>query len=253
MGKRNLKNDILLHMNTKDYLIGELVAQDYRSAAVFEKYGIDFCCKGNVTLTEVCDKKGIDIKTILEDLEKIKSDTNNQDSGYNSWSLDLLTDYIEKKHHKYVEEKIPIIKQYLEKICVVHGNQHPELFQIKELFSQSAGELAVHMKKEELVLFPYIRKMVATKQDTRSLFPSHFGTVKNPINMMKHEHDREGDIFRRIAELSDNYIAPADACNTYKVAFAMLKEFEADLHLHIHLENNILFPKSIELEKEVIK
>lgn len=236
----------------ENQIIGELVAQDYRTASVFKKYGIDFCCQGNRTIKDACEKKKIDIQEVLNDLNKL---TNAQPEGtvdYQSWPLDLLADYIEKKHHRYVEEKIQEIKPYLHKICSVHGERHPELFEINELFNAAAGELAMHMKKEELVLFPFIRKMQKAKQENIKLEAPHFGTVQNPIQMMMNEHTTEGDRFRKIEELSNNYTPPQDACNTYSVTFALLKEFEQDLHLHIHLENNILFPKAIKMEKSLI-
>lgn len=230
--------------------IGQFVAEDFRTAAVFNKYGIDFCCKGDRTLDEVCEKRGIKVNTLLNDLQVVLNSTTNQAMDYKSWPLDLLVDYIEKKHHRYVEDKTPVLLQFLHKLCSVHGERHPELLKIYDLFKASSGELAAHMKKEELVLFPFIKKMVKAKSSDDSIQLPQFGTVENPIAMMKHEHDTEGSRFRKIAELSNNYNPPADACNTYKVTFAMLDEFEKDLHLHIHLENNILFPQAIELEKQ---
>lgn len=232
--------------------IGQFVADDYRTATVFESYGIDFCCKGNKSIDEVCEAKGINKQELIQKIKDATSSSSNTGTDYKTWPLDLLADYIEKKHHRYVEEKTPIIKQYLEKICSVHGGHHPELFEIKDLFFQSAGELAAHMKKEELILFPFIRKLVAAKQ-TGVAPQAGFGSVQNPIKMMMHEHDNEGERFRRIAELTQNYTPPSDACNTYKVTFAFIKEFEDDLHLHIHLENNILFPSSIEMEESFAK
>lgn len=229
--------------------IGQMVAEDYRTAEVFQAFGIDFCCKGNKTIDEVCAAKSINKNTLLQDLTEATQKETDNTSNYNSWPLDLLADYIEKKHHRYVESKTPVLQQYLDKICTVHGKQHPELFQIRDLFNQSAGELAAHMKKEELILFPFIRKMAVAKQENQAAPVPPFGTVQSPINNMKHEHDTEGELFRKISELSNNYMPPADACNSYKVTFLLLKEFEADLHLHIHLENNILFPKSIEMEQ----
>jgi regulator of cell morphogenesis and NO signaling len=172
-------------------------------------------------------------------------------ADYQNWPLDLLADYIEKKHHRYVEAKTLEIKPYLEKICRVHGERHPELLEINEHFNATAGELAKHMKKEELILFPYVRKMVKAEHDKAKLDTPGFGTVKNPIQMMMDEHTTEGDRFRKIEELSNNYTPPEDVCNTYRVTIALLKEFEQDLHLHIHLENNILFPRAIELEKKL--
>jgi regulator of cell morphogenesis and NO signaling len=150
-----------------------------------------------------------------------------------------------------VEEKSMEIVPYLNKICEVHGEAHPELFEIKALFNASVEVLAEHMKKEELDLFPYIQKMVQAKQDGNKITTPSFGSIENLIRIMEEEHTLEGDRFRQIEELSKHYIPPLDACNTYRVAIALLKEFEDDLHLHIHLENNILFPKSIKLEKEV--
>ena len=236
----------------ENQIIGELVAKDYRTASVFKKYSIDFCCQGNRTIQDACDKKNIDSKKVLEDLDTLVQTKSEATTDYQSWPLDLLADYIEKKHHRYVQDKTLEIQPYLDKICRVHGEHHPELFEIKNEFNASAGELAAHMKKEELILFPFIRKMVKVKQENSNVEAANFGTVKNPIQMMMDEHTVEGNRFRRIEELSNNYTPPQDACNTYRVSFALLKEFEQDLHLHIHLENNILFPKAVEIENDLI-
>lgn len=236
----------------ENQIIGELVAKDYRTASVFKKYSIDFCCQGNRTIEEACEKKNIDTKKVLEDLVAMMEAKSESTTDYQSWPLDLLADYIEKKHHRYVQEKTLEIQPYLDKICKVHGERHPELLKIKEEFNASAGELAAHMKKEELILFPFIRKMTKAKLENAKVDAAHFGTVKNPIQMMMNEHTVEGHRFMKIEELTNNYTPPQDACNTYRVSFALLKEFEQDLHLHIHLENNILFPKAIEIEKELI-
>ena len=233
-------------------IIGELVAQDYRAASVFKKYGIDFCCQGNRTIEDACVAKNLDSKSVVTDLNSINQKRDTGSTDYQSWPLDLLADYIEKKHHRYVQEKTLEIQPYLDKICKVHGKQHPELFEIKNEFDASAGELAAHMKKEELILFPLVKKMVKAKMEGAKVDAAHFGTVKNPIQMMMDEHTVEGERFRKIEGLSNHYTPPQDACNTYRVTFALLKEFEQDLHLHIHLENNILFPKAIEMEKEII-
>lgn len=235
---------------TKSPTIGSFVANDYRTAAVFQKYGIDFCCKGGKTIDEVCEKKKINTGQLMNELDEITRQPDNQVTDFQSWPADLLADYIEKKHHRYIEQVTPSLKQFLEKLCKVHGSNHPELFEINKEFNASAGELAAHMKKEELILFPYVRKMVAAKNSNQQPAKPVFGTVQNPIQMMVQEHDTEGERFRKIAELSNNYDPPADACTTYRVAFSSLKEFENDLHLHIHLENNILFPAAIEMEKE---
>lgn len=236
---------------TADKIIGELVAEDYRAAGVFKSFGIDFCCKGNRTIGEASQAKKVDIEALLKDINETVSREDNPAEDYDSWPLDRLADHIENKHHRYVEKQIPILQQFLDKLCKVHGQRHPELFGIADHFKQSSGELAKHMKKEELILFPFIRKMQLAREQNESLNRPHFGTVINPVEMMEHEHEAEGERFRKIAVLSNNYTPPADACNTYRVAFAMLEEFEQDLHLHIHLENNILFPKAIQMEKEL--
>ncbi|MFL1011051.1 iron-sulfur cluster repair di-iron protein [Flavisericum labens] len=236
--------------NNAQKQIGQYVADDYRTAAIFSKYGIDFCCKGNRTIEEVCTKKNIDANQLLGELETLLNSKTNQSIDYNSWPMDLLVDYIEKKHHRYVEEKIPVLRQFLDKLCRVHGERHRELFEINELFIASAKELSAHMKKEELILFPFVKKMASAVSSQSGVEEPYFGTVENPIAMMMQEHDNEGERFRKIAELTNNYNPPADACNTYRVTYAMLDEFEKDLHLHIHLENNILFPKAVKLEQQ---
>ncbi|GER60711.1 iron-sulfur cluster repair di-iron protein [Patiriisocius marinus] len=236
-------------MNTlKEQEIGQFVAEDFRAAAVFSEYGIDFCCKGNRPLATVCEKNGIAIDEILEKLNIAVSKNVHPSIDYKSWPLDLLATYIEKTHHKYVETKIPVLLQFLAKLCKVHGELHPELFKINEEFTKVAEELLQHMQKEEKLLFPQIKKMAERLEDNAPLEMAHFGTVQNPISMMEHEHDSAGEIFRTIARLTNNYTPPTDACNTYKVTFSMLQEFEQDLHLHIHLENNILFPEALKLE-----
>lgn len=237
----------------EDQIIGELVAQNYRTATVFKKYGIDFCCQGNKTINDACEKKSIDIKSVLNDLVAVAQMNGRNITDFQSWPLGFLADYIVQKHHRYVEERSLEIKPYLEKICRVHGDRHAELFEINEHFIAGAGVLAQHMKKEELVLFPFIHKMEKAKKEGVKIDAPHFGTIKNPIKNMMDEHAIEGDRFKKIETLSNGYTPPQDACNTYRVTIALLKEFEEDLHMHIHLENNILFPKAIELEKELIK
>lgn len=237
---------------TEEKTIGQLVADDYRTAQVFRNHKIDFCCKGNRTLQEVAEKKNLNLDMIYREIDEIQRRGAVENTDFKALPLDLLADYITKKHHRYVEEKIPVLKQYLNKLEKVHGARHPELLKINYLFTASSGELAMHMKKEELVLFPYIRKMVKAKQQNLALDDPHFGLVKNPIRAMMQEHDNEGERFQQIEELSNGYTPPADACNTYKVTFAILREFQDDLHFHIHLENNILFPGAFELEKELM-
>ena len=235
-------------MLTQEKTIGDYVAENFRTAEVFKKYHIDFCCKGGRTVQEACDKKKVSPEEIYKELEEV-ANRKSEDIDFNAWPLDLLADYVEKTHHRYVEEKSAMLIPYLNKLCKVHGERHPELFKINELFSGSAEDLAAHMKKEELILFPFIRKMVEAKKSGEELQSPRFGTVENPVAMMKEEHEAEGERFVKIAELTNNYQFPADACGTYQVTFRMLEDFQNDLHKHIHLENNILFPKAIALEK----
>jgi len=233
----------------EEQIIGELVAQNYKTASVFKKFKIDFCCNGNRTISEACERKKLDPSQLINELRNTIINVE-QNIDFNSWELDLLADYIEKTHHRYVLTKIEEIKPYLNKVTRVHGEHNPELKEIEILFNQSAQELSQHLQKEEMILFPFIRNMVNSKMEEKPLFFPHFGTVENPIAMMKHEHQNEGERFEKIAGLSNNYTPPSHACNTYRVTFALLKEFEDNLHQHIHLENNILFPKAIHLEKE---
>ncbi len=236
---------------THQDIVGQIVADDYQTAAVFSKYGIDFCCRGNRTLDEVCQKNQIDPEELISALERIDSNSSGDRIDFQSWELDLLADYIEKKHHRYVRQRIPQIKPYLDKIVKVHGRVHPELLEIANEFDASIIELNAHMQKEELNLFPHIRNMVEAQTKPGSMKVPMFGTVRNPIQVMMEEHDQEGVRFRKIRKLSNDYTPPADACQTYRVTFAMLEEFEQDLHQHIHLENNILFPQSAELEEKM--
>ena len=238
---------------TNKTTIGEIVANDFRTAAIFSKYSIDFCCKGHRTLKEVCKKRDINESLLIGELDCSKNNPANQSFDYKSWSLDLLADYIEKIYHRYVAEKIPVLRKSLNELCTPHGEAHPELFEINTLFTESALDLSANMRKEEQILFPFIKKI--KEAHTKGLFleSAHFGTLENQIILNKEEHDTVGQRFKKIAALTKNYTPAADTCNTYKVTFAMLKEFERDLHKHIHLENNILFPKALALEKSLDK
>ncbi|WP_435523865.1 iron-sulfur cluster repair di-iron protein [Chryseobacterium indoltheticum] len=236
-------------MNTQTDFIGDIVAEDFRTAAIFKKYGIDFCCKGGRTIEEACGPRNLDSDQIYSDIENLpKTDGNSID--FTSWNIRSFSRLRRKNASPLCGRKTPVLQQFLDKLCKVHGALHPELFEIRDLFFASAQDLASHMKKEELMLFPFIKNMVRAQIEGMAIPQPPFGSVENPVNMMKHEHTVEGERLRKIAELTDEYTPPADACNTYKVTFAMLQDFENDLHKHVHLENNILFPKAIQLEKE---
>ena len=237
---------------TQSPSIGSFVANDYRTAQVFQKYGIDFCCKGGKSIDEVCESKKINTAQLLAELADVSGQPGKKATDFKSWPPDLLADYIEKKHHRYITDTTPSLLQFLDKLCKVHGSNHPELFEINKEFTASSDELASHMKKEETVLFPYVRQMADSGNRKEQVAGASFGSVRNPIQMMMLEHDTEGERFRKISELSSNYTPPDDACTTYKVAYSMLKDFEKDLHMHIHLENNILFPEAIEMEKQFV-
>jgi len=226
----------------KSKKVSKIVAENFKTAKVFTNYGIDFCCNGGIPLEEACTAKSIDINELLSQLEVELSSPD--EVSYQTMSPSSLIDHIVTTHHKYVETTIPVLKTYLEKLSRVHGERHPELYQIRELFEQSAGDLAAHMKKEELILFPYINAMENAKEKGFTLSQPHFGHIDNPVKMMEDEHAQEGERFRKISELTSNYTCPPDGCQTYRVAYSILEEFEKDLHKHIHLENNILFPKA---------
>ena len=232
-------------------IIGDVVSGDYRTATIFANYAIDFCCNGNRTLEKGAEEAQINLESLLFALNNLDTKNGLANTNYQLWDLDFLADYIYHNHHKYVEEKIPVIKQYLDKICSVHGKEHPELLEINALFKEGAGELTQHMKKEELILFPFIKKMILAEKNGQNLETPHFGTVENPIAMMQEEHNAEGERYRKISALSNNYTLPLGACNSYRVTYGLLQEFEKDLHLHIHLESNILFKKALALEKKL--
>ncbi|WP_459212787.1 iron-sulfur cluster repair di-iron protein [Aquimarina rhabdastrellae] len=234
----------------KDTLVSDVVAYNYKTATIFKDYHIDFCCNGNRSLTQVSLEKAIEVNELIAEIVMM-DEHKSEAEDYQNWSLEHIVDHIYNNHHLYVEKQIPEIMYYLDKIANVHGEKHPELVEIKTLFKECSGDLAMHMKKEELILFPFIKKLAKAKNNKEALVQPPFGTVQNPIAMMHEEHDNEGERFRKIAKLSNNYTPPQDACNSYKVAFALLKEFEEDLHKHIHLENNILFKNAIKTETEL--
>lgn len=232
--------------------VGELVRDDFRTAEVFKKFNIDFCCGGKKTINEVCSDNDISIDKLSNALAETET-RSGADSGKNfkDWEPDFLINYIINIHHKYVNENLPLLSEFTNKIASVHGERHPELIQIAELFQGIVSELQHHMMKEENILFPYIKTLNDTFKNGSKLTPSPFGTVRNPVRMMEMEHENAGSLLKQIRNLSDNFNLPEDACNTYTVTYKKLDEFENDLHQHIHLENNILFPRAIELEEQL--
>jgi len=237
--------------NDLNATVGEIVTKDFRTASVFSEYGIDFCCGGNKTLQKACEEKSVNVSELQEKLNEVAQSKVGNNLDFNSWDLDLLADYIEKTYHRYIKEKTPVILQYLEKIREVHGAHHPELSEIYNLFSHSAMDLGMHLQKEERILFPMIRQLAEDKNSGQGTELGHCGTIENPISVMMSEHVTEGARFEKISELSHGYAIPPDGCNTYHAAYTLLAEFEQNLHKHIHLENNILFPKAIKLEQSL--
>ncbi len=232
--------------------VADLVTENIRTAHVFKKYGIDFCCGGGITVEKACEKANVNFSELEKDLLNVEN-TTTRANDYNSWKIDFLTDHIINVHHAYVEENIPLLVQYAARVKQVHGHHYTELVEIQQLLSEVVTELGGHMKKEEIILFPFVKKMVQAEKEGEGLPQAHFGPVDNPIKMMEAEHEEAGETLRKIAKLSNNYTPPEGACNTYRAFYAKLEEFEQDLHQHIHLENNILFPKALKLEKELKK
>lgn len=234
-----------------DETLGQIAAKDLRKAEVFKKYGLDFCCGGKKTVKEACAEKGLDVTKVEQELQQADKTFSSRPVPYGDWSLDFLADYIVNTHHSYVRKSLPDITGYAEKVMKVHGSQHPELIQINQLVGEVNAELTSHMVKEEKILFPYIKALVAAKDHTQPLQAAHFGSVQSPINMMEMEHELVGKNMEEIRRLSRNYLLPEDACASYSLLYNLLDEFEQDLQLHIHLENNILFPKALEIEKQL--
>ena len=229
------------------------MAENYKTAAIFKRYRIDFCCNGNRTIADATKSKEIDEEKLLSELNEVMAEKVQGEIDFKAFPIDLLADYVEKTHHRYIEQRIPEITPFLSKVARVHGANHPELLEVEQLFTETAQDLAAHVKKEELMLFPYIRQMVKSNMGDKKRPKTALGSATEYIEQMEEEHDAEGERFRRISELTDNYTPPADACRTYMVTFDMLREFEEDLHRHIHIENNILFPKSMEMERELVE
>ncbi|MCU0359192.1 MAG: iron-sulfur cluster repair di-iron protein [Bacteroidia bacterium] len=229
--------------------IGQQVVENYRKAEIFKKYGIDFCCGGKKTLSKVCKEKNLDLNLIMNELNKAESAQGFASQNFQAWDAGFLAEYIVNTHHKYVKSAIPFLLELTKKVARVHGADRPELIDIATLFADVADELTAHMFKEEQVLFPYIKQLSASHVNPATQqFPA-FSSVEQPILMMEHEHEAVGELFLTIRTLSDNFTPPESACNSYRVSYSKLKEFEEDLHQHIHLENNILFPKALELEE----
>jgi regulator of cell morphogenesis and NO signaling len=227
--------------------VGEFVAADYRSAKVFEKYGIDFCCGGKELLSAACREKGIDLATIQAEIEAVKSEPLERGQNYSAWELPFLSDYIVNTHHGYLNENTSQIAVYAQKIAEVHGAHHPEVIEIAGIFSGIATDMEAHLREEEEVLFPAIKRIHEARKAGREPAAEDIEALNASLAKLHQEHDAIGDAVHAIRDLSNGYAIPEDVCNTYVVTYRKLKEFEDDLHKHVHLENNILFPKAAKL------
>ncbi|MFA5419988.1 MAG: iron-sulfur cluster repair di-iron protein [Bacteroidales bacterium] len=238
-------------MITPDTSIGEIVRMNFRTAQWFSDHHIDFCCGGNISVNQACEQSGLSANLLIEEISAILQQGDPDSKYIDLMELDELCTYIIKRHHSYVNEKMPFLLMNLDKLCEVHGENHPELFEINTLFNQVSTNLTAHMKKEELILFPFISKMAKNHQVEYNKAIAQ-GNLATTISEMEEEHTSEGGRFDTISHLSHHYETPSDGCSTFKVTYQTLHEFEQDLHRHIHLENNILFKKAIELENRYL-
>jgi regulator of cell morphogenesis and NO signaling len=236
---------------TAEKTVRELATENFAATRVFEKLGIDYCCGGGQSIEQACRVANVRVDEVMKSIEEAGRSTpaSPEDRQWQKEPLADLVAYIQDRHHQYTREEIARLKPLFEKICSAHGTNHPELLKMREIFGGLAGELTTHMMKEEMILFPYAIRLenAATQKGPAPSAP--FGTVKNPVAMMVHEHDSAGEALRALRQASRGYTPPQDACLSYKTLFTALAVFEADLHQHIHLENNILFPRAVELER----
>lgn len=222
--------------------VGQIVAEDYRASQVLRSYGLDFCCGGGRTLEKACNVKKIDLDEVISELKALELADNTEDN-YNEWSLDFLVDYIVNNHHSFVRKMLPELNFYAEKVARVHGERDPELYDILQNVRMLQEEMLVHLQKEEEELFPQVKEMVQQKKT---------GSVKAAIvQALEDEHDNAGELMAQIEALTNGFKPPEHACASYRVLFQNLEGFQKDLHKHVHLENNILFPKALQLENRL--
>jgi regulator of cell morphogenesis and NO signaling len=224
--------------------IGEIVAEDYRTATVFEKHGIDFCCGGQVTLAAASLAKGVDSDALLKEMEAVKSAPIERSQNYGGWELPFLADYIVNTHHAYLNENTGQIAVYADKIAGVHGAHHPEVIEISAIFRRIAADLTDHLREEEEVLFPAIKRIEMARKSGAPPEAGDSTVIRASLEKLQKEHEEIGDAVHAIRRLAKDYALPADACTTFALTYRKLREFEDDLHRHVHLENNILFPKA---------
>ncbi|MGD9679791.1 MAG: iron-sulfur cluster repair di-iron protein [Candidatus Obscuribacterales bacterium] len=233
-------------LSRKALALGDLVAQEPLRARVFDEFGLDFCCGGRQSLEEACLRREIDINTVLKRLAGIENPGSPE--NWTDLSVRDFIDHIEGTHHAYLKTELPRLYKLSEKVARVHGKKAPEMIELLKVFRSLKEEIEQHTLKEEKVLFPYIRDLESQK--LRRSAP--FGTVANPIRCMEYEHEDAGEALIKIRDLTGGYVAPLDACGSWKALVGGLKAFDQDLRIHIHKENSILFPKALLLEKKVM-
>jgi regulator of cell morphogenesis and NO signaling len=236
---------------TTSKTVRKFAVENPAATRIFEKFGIDYCCGGNQSLEQACEKANISIDSVLDTLE-MADETARAAQEVRDWNhepLSQLIAHIKRTHHKYTREETVRLTALLQKVCSVHGKNHPELYQIRAVFAGLSQELTTHLMKEEMVLFPFIERMEEAVIQSEPVLPAPFGSLQNPVAMMKHEHDSAGGALSAIRKASGEFTPPADACISYQTLYKALAAFEADLHQHIHLENNILFPRAIAMEQ----
>lgn len=219
---------------------------------VFENYKIDYCCGGHRPLLDACKTAGVDAENVLREISDcLENAAGTELDWVKDASFAQLIDYIVDKHHVYTQYEINHLTPLMAKVTNRHGENHPELYELERLFGELCDDLAPHLQKEERVLFPYIEELENFKVKGAKIPTSCFGTVRNPVGMMMREHDTAGEILRSMREVSRDYRVPEGACPSYTALLTRLEALEKDLHQHIHLENNVLFPKAVELENEI--
>lgn len=232
--------------------LSDLVIKYPDTAEILEQHRFDFCCGGGKTLDQACIEKGLATQRVSDEIyDRLKESVKPARQKFDEMSLDLLIDYICASHHAYVRRALPLVQNHLRKVEQAHGKQHPELAEVLQLWEDLTIEMTLHMRKEEDMLFPYIQELVRVKDRLASRAEACFRSVRSPISVMEFEHERAGRTMERIAELTNRYEPPEDACTTYRLCLEELSTFEKDLHKHVHLENNMLFPKSIEIENQI--
>ena len=231
--------------------VRELALENFAATRVFEKLGIDYCCGGNQSLEQACRAAKLPLQDVLDALDAAGKSAQTAQPDHN-WQAEPLADlvaHIKSTHHQYTREEIARLGPLFDKVCSVHGKNHPELLDVRTSFQGLAQELTTHLMKEEMVLFPYIVRLEEAAIQREPVVPAPFGSVRNPVSMMEHEHDSAGNALRAMRLASRGYAPPPDACVSYQTLYKALADFEADLHQHIHLENNILFPRAVAMEQ----